>query len=42
LFLVVRDSDADALTAALREFQGDLIQTTLDSEAETALRQALQ
>jgi uncharacterized membrane protein len=42
LFLVVRDSDADALTAALRDFQGDLIQTTLDSEAETALRQALQ
>ena len=41
LFLVVKQSDADATTAALRQFKGDVIQTTLDSEAEEALRQAL-
>jgi uncharacterized membrane protein len=41
LFLVVREADADAVTAALRDFEGDLIQTTLDTEAEEALRQAL-
>ncbi|MEA2613292.1 MAG: hypothetical protein QOI52_1251 [Chloroflexota bacterium] len=41
LFLVVKEADADAVTAALRDFEGDLLQTTLDSEAEEALRQAL-
>jgi uncharacterized membrane protein len=41
LFLVVRQADADAVIAALRDFEGDVIQTTLDSEAEEALRQAL-
>jgi uncharacterized membrane protein len=41
LFLVVREADADAVTAALRDFEGDLLQTTLDTEAEEALRQAL-
>jgi uncharacterized membrane protein len=41
LFLVVKDSDADAVMAALREYKGDVIQTTLDSEAEAALRAAL-
>jgi uncharacterized membrane protein len=41
LFLVVRASDADATLAALRPFRGDVLQTTLDSEAEEALRQAL-
>ncbi|HLQ47894.1 MAG TPA: DUF1269 domain-containing protein [Candidatus Dormibacteraeota bacterium] len=41
LFLVVKQADADATTAALRQFKGDVIQTTLDSEAEEALRQAL-
>lgn len=41
LFLVVKDADADALIAALRDFEGDVIQTTLDEEAEEALRQAL-
>ena len=41
LFLVVKDSDADAVMAALREYKGDVIQTTLDSEAEEALRAAL-
>jgi uncharacterized membrane protein len=41
LFLVVKQSDADATLAALRGYHGDVIQTTLDSEAEEALRQAL-
>ena len=41
LFLVVKDSDADAVMAALRTYKGDVIQTTLDSEGEEALRQAL-
>ncbi len=41
LFLVVKESDADATLAALRPFQGDVIQTTLPSEIEEALRQAL-
>ena len=41
LFLVVKQSDADATIAALRPFSGDVIQTTLPAEAEEALRQAL-
>ena len=41
LVLVVKQSDADATLAALRQFKGDVIQTTLDSEAEEALRAAL-
>src|SRR5258705_3133605 len=41
LFLVVKQADTDATTAALRQFKGDVIQTTPDSEAEEALRQAL-
>lgn len=41
LFLVVKESYADATLAALRQFRGDVIQTTLDSEAEEALRMAL-
>lgn len=41
LFLVVKASNADAVLAALRQYRGDVIQTTLDSEAEEALRQAL-
>lgn len=42
LFLVVKASDADAVTAALRPFRGDVIQSTLSSEAEDAFRQALE
>jgi uncharacterized membrane protein len=42
LFLVVKQSDADAVMAALRPYKGDVIQTTLDSEGEEALRQALE
>jgi uncharacterized membrane protein len=41
LFLVVKQSDADATIAALRPYSGDVIQTTLDTEAEEALRNAL-
>lgn len=41
LFLVVRQSNVDAVMAALRQFRGDVIQTTLDAEADDALRQAL-
>lgn len=42
LFLVVKASNADATIAALRPYHGDVIQTTLDSEAEDALRRALE
>jgi len=42
LFLVVKRSDADPVMAALRAYHGDVIQTTLDYEAEEALRQALE
>jgi uncharacterized membrane protein len=42
LFLVVKQSDADAVMAALRPYKGDVIQTTLDSEGEEAFRQALE
>jgi len=41
LFLFVRQASSDAVGAALREFRGDVIQTTLPSETEDALRQAL-
>lgn len=41
LFLVVRESNADAVMAALRQFHGDVIQTTLDTDADEALRRAL-
>ena len=42
LFLVVKQTDADAVLAGLRQYKGDVIQTTLDSETEEALRQALE
>ncbi len=41
LFLVVKGADADATRAALKGLSGDIIQTTLDSEAEEELRRAL-
>ena len=41
LFLVIKEAHADPVLAALREFHGDVIQTTLDSETEEALRQTL-
>jgi uncharacterized membrane protein len=41
LFLVIKDSDLDASLGALRQFRGDVIQSTLSSEAEEAFRSAL-
>ena len=41
LFLVVKQSQLDAVLAALRKYRGDVLQTTLDSETEEALRQAV-
>jgi uncharacterized membrane protein len=41
LFLVVRQSDLDATIAALRPYRGDVIQTTLPTETEEALRAAI-
>ncbi|MEA2537324.1 MAG: hypothetical protein QOF11_1558 [Chloroflexota bacterium] len=41
LFLVVREANLEAVTAALRSHRGKILQTTLDSELEAALRQAL-
>jgi uncharacterized membrane protein len=38
LFLVVKEADADALMAALRQFNAEIIQTTLPTEAEETLR----
>jgi uncharacterized membrane protein len=43
LFLLVkRGGDTGLLIAAMREYQGTVIQTTLDDEAEAALRASLQ
>jgi uncharacterized membrane protein len=41
LFLVVKQAEADAVMAALRPYHGDVIQTTLDTDAEEALRDAI-
>jgi uncharacterized membrane protein len=41
LFLVVKEADVDATTAALRGHKGEVIQTNLSSEAEQTLRDAL-
>ena len=41
LFLVTKAINADALMAALRDFRGEVIQSTLPEETEEALRQAL-
>lgn len=41
LFLVVREADLDAVLAALRDLPGEVIQSTLSTEAEEALRAAL-
>jgi uncharacterized membrane protein len=41
LFLVVKQAQLDAVLAALRKHRGDVIQTTLDSETEEALKQAV-
>jgi uncharacterized membrane protein len=41
MFLVVRQSDLDSTIAALRPFRGDVIQTSLPTETEEALRAAI-
>jgi uncharacterized membrane protein len=41
LFLVVKEADLDAVLATLREFRGDVIQTTLPTETEEALKAAI-
>jgi uncharacterized membrane protein len=41
LFLVIKDAAADSTIPALRQFHGEVIQTTLDSETEAALQDAM-
>lgn len=41
LFLVVREADLDAVLAGLRDLPGEVLQSTLSTEAEEALRHAL-
>ncbi len=42
LFLVIRSHDADAVSAALRPFGGDVLQSNLGEGEEEAFRQALE
>jgi uncharacterized membrane protein len=42
LFLLVKAGDPGLLIAAMRQYQGTVLQTSLDEEQEAALRQALQ
>ena len=41
LFALVRSGGADSIAAAFRQFEGHVIQTSLDTEYEDALRDAL-
>ena len=41
IFFIVRDTNPDYAIAALRNYQGKIIQTTLSDEAEDSLRDAL-
>lgn len=41
LFALVRSGGADSIAAALRQYEGRVIQTSLDPEYEDALREAL-
>ncbi len=41
LFVIIRDSDPDLALAALRPYEGKVLQTTLDPEDEETLRRAL-
>jgi uncharacterized membrane protein len=41
LFLQIQEANADMSIAALRQYHGRVIQTSLDDEVEEALRQAL-
>ena len=42
LFLVVRKADPDSVTAAMRPFKGEVLQTTLSTDAAEQLREALE
>ena len=42
LMLVVKEADADAVIAGLRPFRGDVVQSTLPTETEDALKAALE
>ena len=41
LFLLVKGADRSAALAVLRNYHGEVIQTTLDEDAEESIRQAL-
>ena len=41
IFLLTKGGDAGLLIAAMREFEGTVIQTSLDDEQEAALRASL-
>jgi uncharacterized membrane protein len=41
LFIIVRDSDPDLAIAALRPYEGKILQTTLSPEDEETLRRTL-
>ena len=41
LFLVVKEADVEAVVAGLEPFRGEVVQTTLSSDAEDALKAAL-
>jgi uncharacterized membrane protein len=41
LFLLLKQSEPELLIAAMRQYSGTLVQTSLDEEQEAALRQAL-
>ena len=41
LFLLIKSGDPGLLIAAMRQYQGTVVQTSLDEEEEAALRQSL-
>ena len=41
IFFIIRDANPDYAIAALREYKGKIIQTSLPAEAEESLREAL-
>ncbi len=42
IFFIVRDANPNAALAILRQYEGNLYQTSLDSEAEEQVREALE
>lgn len=42
LFMLAHDANAAAISAVLRPYKGEVLQTTLDGEAEEALKRALE